>query len=184
MASLSEVSNFSLVLTTRLLDFTLELRHSFSPDGSDGDTMVLRAEQGNGKGFSVGQLRSQQCVVRSWICKSSSERCTRLCLSLWTAVRRVSCTTETLKRSHRSFPRSFPRRGSCTSRAVFFVSTGFWEDHDHVLLAVSVSLQFQIMGWRCCPNSWPKDLEYSATAGCHSTCFGPRAREFGKSQVS
>ena len=38
------------------------------------------------------------------------------------------------------------------------ISTGFREDHDHLLLAVSVSLQFQVMGWRCCPNSWPKIL--------------------------
>ena len=145
----------------------LELRPSFSSDGSDGDTMVFCAELVVGKGFSVGQLRSQQRGT------SSSERWMRHSLSLWTVVGRFSCTTETLKRSHRSFPRSLPRRGSCASPAVFFVSTGFREDHDHVLLAVLVSLQFQIMGWRCCPNSWPKNLAYSATAGCHSTCSGP-----------
>ena len=97
MASWSEVSNFSLVLTTRLLDFKLELRTSFSPDGSDGDTMVFRAELVIGKGFSVGQLRSQQCVVRSWTYTSSSERWMRRCLSLWTVVGRFSCTTETPK---------------------------------------------------------------------------------------
>ena len=175
MASWSEVSNFSLVLTTRLLDFKLVLRSSFS---LDGDTMVFRAELVIGKGFSVGQVRSQQCVVRSWTCTSSSDRWMRRCLSLWTVVGRFSFTTETLqrqrlKRSDRSFRRSLPCRGSCASPAVFFVSTGFREDHDHVLLAVSVSLQFQIMGWRCCPNSWPKNLVYSATAGCHSTCSGP-----------
>ena len=83
-------------------------------------------------------------------------RCAAVCL--WRVVGRFSCTTETLKRSHRSSPRSLPRRGSCASPAVFFVSTGFREDHHHVLLAVSASLQFQIMGWRCCPNCWPKFL--------------------------
>ena len=173
MPSWSEVSNFSLVLTTRLLDFKLELRPLFSPDGSNDDTMIFHAKQIIGKGFSVGQVRSQQCVVRSWTCTLSSEQWMRRCLSLWTVVGRFSCTAETLKRSHRSFPRSLPRRGSSASPAVFFVSAGFREDHDHVLLAVSVSLQFQLIGWRCCPNSWPKNLEYSAAAGCRSTCSGP-----------
>ena len=51
---------------TRLLDFKLVLRPSFSPDCSDGDTMVFCAEMVIGMGFSVGQLRSQQCVARSW----------------------------------------------------------------------------------------------------------------------
>ena len=52
---------------TRLLDFKLMLRPSFSPDCSDGNTMVFCAELVIGMGFS------QQCVVRSWTCMSSSE---------------------------------------------------------------------------------------------------------------